>query len=706
MPRLAILLVLVGSAAAAPDKTVIGTVLATNQRVNDAIAHALPDPPAPEPEASDEDGPPLPEALLPREEDRKPEPYWIHGRLEGATAKLVIRYRLRPVGPSSWNAFELSLPDGGVVTGAVVAGDGGTRRLELEPTERADARFGAVADAKPGRRRGWAVEVLPGAEKWLGMTALVAASRATVLTIDLEVDAPTCFHRDQRMVAIAPAWRPSIERSLKVVADGCQPAPKESWEAEEHPARAWIAWREPTHEVGPQIATRAERLDLAHGSIAHLEVALGNQLAAVPADLHTVFVVDISRSVESRELVTEAAIIKSYLAHAPATQVQVVLYARKPRALFPGWTTASAASATIARELANLTEQNGSNVDAGLVEAARWLAPIEGTRRVVLFSDDRLGDRVNGLKPEVLRAVLPARTLVHVVGIDEAVDTFAWSGGPEPVHPTVERDDGSAFAQLALASEGFAAHGHTEDGRADALVLVRPITLEKVSIAGGAWQEGDAPQLARACPHERADREFRKLDLAEGDSCEWFGDGKGGLGAITLHGLLWNHPVERRIAPDPGEHLALARTLVGFQMRVDDSVAKEVSFAARAVDQAWSLIATWGGPDGYSDATSVSGVSGSYCGCDGPGGSGGGGFAGAPRISMLRSLDDQLAQAIATCHADARVTIDLEFTLHEIVDVVVAAPSAALRDCVTEAVWNAPVYLAKPVPHSTAHVVL
>ncbi|MEO8548366.1 MAG: VWA domain-containing protein [Kofleriaceae bacterium] len=418
------------------------------------------------------------------------------------------------------------------------------------------------------------------------------------------------------------------------------------------------------------------------------------------------FVVDVSRSVATSELETEAAVIQSYLAHAPATQVQVVLYARKPRAVFSAWTTAKAASATIAHELATLTEQNGSNVDTGLVEAARWLAATEGTRRVVLFSDDRLGNRIDGLEPEVLRAVLPAHTLIHVVAVDHAppVGGFAWDGQPVE-RPSVVRDDGVAFAKLALASEGFSAHAESQDGRADARVLVRPIALEQVSIAGGAWQEGAAPGIARACPHERADGEFRKLDLAEGDSCEWFGEGKGELGALTLHGLLWNHVVERPIMPSPDHGLALARTILGFQMHVEDDVMKEVSLAARAVDQAWSLIATWGGPDGYGDASGGSELAGSYCGCDGPRGMSGFGVGAPLRISGP-SLDDQLAKAIAGCRADARVTIDLEFTLNEIVDVAVGAPSTALRDCVTEAVWNAPVFLAKPLPHSTAHVVI
>ncbi|MEO8553426.1 MAG: hypothetical protein ABI678_25810, partial [Kofleriaceae bacterium] len=189
LPRFAVLLV-VGPAVVAAAPAADGTAIGMIDSVSD---------------------PDLPAAPLPPEDAREPAPYWIHGTLEGTTAKLVIRFRIHPVGPSAWNTFELAIPDGGVVTGAVVAGDGVSHRLALDLTERADAQFAKVSDARPGPRRGWAVELVPSDPFKRGVNALVAAPRATVLTIDLEVDAPTCFHRDQRMVAIAPAWRPSIE---------------------------------------------------------------------------------------------------------------------------------------------------------------------------------------------------------------------------------------------------------------------------------------------------------------------------------------------------------------------------------------------------------------------------------------------------------------------------------------------------------------
>lgn len=657
------------------------------------------------PEADpDPDDSNLPIAPMPSEEATKPAPYWIHGRLDGTTAKIRLRYHLHPVGPSSWNAFELEMPGGGVVTGATISGAGVTKKLALETEDAAAKKFSTVGDATPGQHRGWAVMVTAGDEFRPHTTkVLVAAPHTTTLTLDLEIDAPTCFHADQRLVPILNTWKPSVDRAVKTVTEGCKPVPADDWDGE-NTSPLFLAWPAPTRERDIQIATRSERLDVAHGSFAHLEVALGTKLATVPADLHTVFVVDASRSVTTSELETEAALIKSYLAQAPGTKVQVVLYARKPRALLADWTTAGAASAEISTALAHLVEQNGSNVDAGLVEAARWLSRIEGTRRVVLFSDQRLAQRVEALRPEVLRAVLPVHTLVHVVGVDTQRSGGAWHG-TQPSNPFVGRDDDVAFAQLAIQTEGFAAHGHTVEGKTDALVLVRPIQLEQVSIAGGAWADGGPPYNARGCPQERADRDFAKLDLDEGDSCEWAGTGNGEAAEVTLHGLLWNHKVERKLAPDRGGQLQLARALVGSGLH-DEPAKDDIALASRAVSSAWSLFTTWGGADGYRDRAPLDSGVGYGCGCGGRSDMGTFGSS-IGKMTMTRpSLEEQLGQAVAACRADGQTKVDVELTQNEIVDVKVTAANAALRDCVTEAVWGAEVYLTKPLEHSTAHVTL
>ena len=72
-----------------------------------------------------------------------------HGRLDGITAKLVVRYHLAAVGPSGFNHFQLDLPDNGVVTGATVTVDGAAHRLAFEAMEQGNARFDAVLATSP-----------------------------------------------------------------------------------------------------------------------------------------------------------------------------------------------------------------------------------------------------------------------------------------------------------------------------------------------------------------------------------------------------------------------------------------------------------------------------------------------------------------------------------------------------------------------------
>src|SRR5207248_10867476 len=118
------------------------------------------------------------------------------------------------------------------------------------------------------------------------------------------------------------------------------------------------------------------------------------ELTDVPRDLHTAFVVDGSRSLLDEERAAQAAIIASYLEHAPHTLVQLIAYSRAAHALLPAWQSSESVGARIAAELHVIVPRNGSNLDAGLAEAGAWLARTSGTRRVVVFTDERLADRL------------------------------------------------------------------------------------------------------------------------------------------------------------------------------------------------------------------------------------------------------------------------------------------------------------------------
>lgn len=658
-------------------------------------AHVVAAEPAPEEPAH-------PDAPQPSEEARHPSPHWLAGRLDGITAKLTVRYHLATVGPSGFNHFELALPDNGVVTGATVVADGVAHRLAFTAADAGSAEFETVLTKAAGPRRRW--EVMVESRFSSSVEVDVAAPRAAVLTLDLEVEAPTCFSHGTRYASIDPGWRRSLDRALHTTAsrpDGCVARPND--DGEPVMDKVWIAFAADDGRWRPsgadRVVMRGERVDVDHGHFARVELNLASELADVPADLHTVFVVDGSLSVRDSEREAQTKILQSYVQHAPNTQIQIVAFARKAQALLPGWTRA--ADARLAA-LSALVPANGSNVDTGLIEAAAWLARTAGTRRVVLFGDERLGKRVAGLAPNVLRGVLPPGTLVHVVALDAAPPPApdarrAPSPSETPADAIVRADD-IAFAELARITEGLAARGMMIDGRVDATKLVVPIALEQVAVHAAGWVAARVEANEPACTG----------DLAQGDGCAWFGAAEPSANAaptIALDGLLWNHPVHRTLTPDPGQRERLARMLTGFMANLGDA-EHELQVVARAVNDAWVLYGAWGAADGYGDQ-GFSEVSGGICGCGPDGGTGGFGFAAAPRVHASGpSIAVQLARATAACHVDARVDVSIELTESEIVDVAVTAPRADLRTCVTEAVWNTLLFVADPQPHAVETIAL
>jgi hypothetical protein len=659
--------------------------------------------PAPAPAAADDDDPfaNTVEPPQPAEAARAPAPHWLNGRLDGITAKLTVRYHLAAAGPSGFNSFQLVLPDNGVVTGATIVADGVKHRLAFEEAAHGRVQFDAVLGRPARQHRRWAVIV--SSTFSTSVKVEVAAPRAAVLTIDLEVDTPTCFSHGVRYVSVSPDWRASIDRTLRTRAakpEGCVERPNE--DGDPGSLKLWIGfpgddggWRPPGEQ---RVVMRGERVDVEHGHFARVEINLASELTQVPADLHTVFVIDASRSMRASELEAQAAVIRSYAQHAPGTEIQIVAFARNAHALLPAWTRAGNAKLS---GLATIALANGSNVDTGLVEAAAWLARTTGTRRLVLFGDERLGKRVAGLEASVLRGVLPANTLVHVVALDAKPPPGAASPGraTPPRGESIFRADDIAFAQLARDTEGLAARATTFDGPIDAAKLVRPIALEQVSVHAAGWVAGAIEANEPHCTG----------DLAEGSACAWYGvddDRQPELApSVTVEGLLWNHRVRRTITPDAGHRELLARMLTGFMANLG-TAEHDLQVVAHAINEAWVLYGAWGDASGYADQ-GLSELDSIGCGCDDSSLQGGFGFGNAPTVRMTGpSIAAQLEHATAACHIDARVEIAIELTEHEIVDVAVTAPRADLRDCVTEAVWNTALSVSNPEPHAFETIAL
>ena len=613
---------------------------------------------------------PLVLALLvvaaPTHAEDTPRPARVQARLAGTTAVLTVRFEIRlaahhfPAG-----SLQVPLPHHAVVTGATVIAEGVAHPLALVPHAQADQEIENVRTGK-GAAPAWAALVSQvGSQPQVDIFA-PHAGRAIV---EVELEAPTCFYRDARFVGVPEAW--SRDRGAPGLAAACGEA------------EAWLRFggyelsKKPDGDA--RIVTQVDRLHVAGADFARLELDAARALGDVPADLHTAFVIDGSRSLDPDQRVAQRAIIASYLEHAPGTQAQVIAYARTARALAPAWSTSEVLAGRLARELAAVHPRNGSNVDAGLAEAGVWLSRTAGTRRVVVFSDERLADRFEAMTPAALARLVPPGTLIHVVALTSTGE--------------LARDDDAKLAPVAAATGGILVRGGLGEQAVDATQLVRPIAIDHVSVRSRDWKrmnmDGYVPCDGR---------------VAEGTTCTWWGEGSAASTGVEIEGRVWNKPLDRVVTPDPARGRAVARELSAIG-DLDEKLLAQVDREAYAVNSVWSLVARWGGTRGYqNDEEEIGGLMGNICGCDMVDDVGM--TVGNGSVAPPLDVKPQLASAIAACHpGSAHVDLAIELTGEEIVDVTVDGATGALRDCLTEAVWNTELRLDTPPAHAVTHVI-
>ncbi|MFT3694851.1 MAG: VWA domain-containing protein [Kofleriaceae bacterium] len=598
-------------------------------------------------------------------------PSSVTAKLEGDQAHFTVHVKL-PVKRSSQNDLAIDLPATGVITSAIAKVDGQTHVLALTDAVRAEQDRMELIEAAPTKTQPWRITITPNG-------IAIAAAHAGVVEMDFEISAPTCFTKDRRYVDLPEDWRHAIDPSLHIAlktdgtcANGFQRA---------------VWWPTTTKTAPDRVRTTGARFDGEHGHFAHFELDVASQLGTVPADLATVFVVDASRSITTTALRSMQRAIESYAQHAPNSQIQIVAYSRKARALFPSWLNAKKALPRIAREMTSLDLANGSNVDAGLTAAAAWLKDQTGTRRVVLFDDEMLPDRVKAIPATKLKAMLPLGTLVHVVGV-----------GQRSQQPMLIRADEAELAELAKLTEGWAAKllgaEDNELPQVDAEELVRPIALDHVNLLTPGWK-------ARAGLGVQCSDTISVEHLAEGGTCEWWGAAESKVGDIAFDGLVWNHPIHRKVAlvDDPQ---TIARTIDGDLGAANAEVRK----AAHAMNESWSFVATWGGSGGYPADEQYGGLLGNEtCDCDFGMGYGHGPMTGHASASIVAANDveAQVKAAVATCHP-GRAIITVELTMNEIVGVMVVGGDLNDHDCMTEAVWDLALVRQAPVPHESIKV--
>ncbi len=597
----------------------------------------------------------------------------VTAKLAGTRVHLQARFAFEIDQPGvSLDGLAFPIPEHAVVTAGAVVIDGVRHRLALERAEEADHAFAALT-LKPADHgeRAWAFLVdQPGTEVAID----VLAPRAAHAVLELALDAPTCFYKDVRYLALPASWEQRMPPALRTAPRAPDDEITAACRVEADEGRRWLGFVVPHLREQPagvrRIGTIAGRLPLESTHLAHVEIDLARELGDVPGDLHTAIVFDHSRSLTADELDIQRAIVAAYLRAAPASRVQVIAFARRAQALLPSWMTASHAGPQIDRAIRALPPRNGSNLDVALGEAMAWLARVRGTKRIVVFTDEQLPVRL--FSGTVLRDLVAGGVLLHLV------------------HPSMsglglERDDELDLAELAKQTRGIAVRGAVGDAdTVDATLLVRPTSLDHLTIGDGGWQLAEDFTDARQCGDS----------LAEGETCSWWGRSDGGGGPISIKGQLWNQPFERVVRPDPSHARELARTLSVMQVLAPE-LQTQVDRLALAINSVWSLFGTWGGSGGYEDlggfgttgtgSFTTGGSVTDFVGTVGPG-------------TGTLDLRRQLQPAVDSCRPGAaRASVHVETTHEEIVDVAVevAPANPVLHDCIVEAVWDTTLRVAR-----------
>jgi hypothetical protein len=570
-------------------------------------------------------------------------PTSVRAKLHGTTVELTARVPIKVTEFGS-ETRPLEIPDGAIVTGAIVEHGGKSQRMRLDTAEQIDSDFDAILGREPARQRMSAIRIT--AESNTVMIDLATATPGDIV-VELTLEMPTCFFRDARYAAVPETWARHV--ALAKPPEGCGEGGD------------WISF--PTHDLAKsesRIGVIAGRLTLGDRDIARVEIDLARELADVPADLHTAIIIDGSRSLTADEMEAQRAVVASYVAQVPPqTRVQVIAYARDARPLLPSWMPAVTAAAQIDREIRSLAPRNGSNLDVAIDEAASWLARAKGTRRLLVISDERLPSRLDS-RLAGFADRLPEKTLAHVVSL--------WMGGQG-----VERVEDLDLSPLATATEGISVSASLDEtGKLDARMLVRPIGIDKVAVAGEGWTPVGSPIEAET--------------IDTGTSATWFAVGSPVSGPISISGFIWGHRITRIVHADPSRGRSIARELSAAGSFLDSDLHALVAHAAFAVNESWSLMATWGGTGGFADLGGGGTLTGGVC-CD-IGGSSDIGHGIGTGMAIQLDLKKQLAPAVARCGAQGiALSIVLETTLQEIVDVYVTGTDDAMRTCIEEAVW-------------------
>ncbi|MDF1561954.1 MAG: VWA domain-containing protein [Deltaproteobacteria bacterium] len=420
-----------------------------------------------------------------------------------------------------------------------------------------------------------------------------------------------------------------------------------------------------------------------HGRwVTHLRSTAAPRLSRVPRGAYLVVILDHSRSLSEETVRAQAAAARAWLSHFPDARVKVLTFDREvrdPTARAPSFVGVPAA-ARLLDELEPL-RRNGSHLDAALKRADELLAaaPARAERRVLVLTDLLTREAVT---PQSTHPLLPrSEALVHV-------------GLVEPQGSGVRRIDDHAWSEVVGETGGLVWDARASADPADELdlrdtweELARPVAFD--------FFEVHAPGLPAV---EEGGSLTGELDgrLEEGEGFTHLEITDRAVPYLSVSGLLWTEPVVRMVRPtEPAGDLWSA---LFFGSELLDELGEEemmvLAMRGGAVSPVTSYLAIEPGVRPSTEGLDWHGGMGlGGFGARGMGIGGAGCAMGGVFFDHVAWLRERLEPAWRGCGGERPVTLSLESTLDEVVEVAPRGVASGEEEgkalaCLIEAAWE------------------
>jgi hypothetical protein len=428
-------------------------------------------------------------------------------------------------------------------------------------------------------------------------------------------------------------------------------------------------------EPAVELALEPRRAPTLAGGLALLEVSPGRflvryrveaapRLSEIPRHAQLVVVLDGSRSWNAKEREAAVAAADAYLGRFEDAEVQVLTFARKAQAVFPGFLPVARAREALAA--LELRPRNGSNFDQALALADRLLAGRRGgARRVLLLTD--LLTRQSLTPARQQRALARSGAVLHI-------------GVVQPGAPALEVRDDDPWSPVARATGGLVwdAAAAPDLGEAGPVFeeWARPVRLHAFGISGRGLlsPEHEPPAI-----------------LDEGSGTTFIGVIRSATVPLQVWGELWSRPVSLTLRPDAAETRLWSALVFGTQVREELSEPEMMVLArhGRAVSPVTSYLAIEPGvrpsTEGLEE-TSI-GMLGLHS-ASAPDVIPGQANV-APQFDRQAWLNTAVREAWRHCSGTSAVSVTLETTQAELVEVDTSGSSQVEEcACLREALWN------------------